>query len=230
MKAFKKWHQRHKVAARSLLVLAVACLLIVVYSAAVVIKAYGATPRIVAQATAPAKLKLRLEDIPTDYQHILLTVEDPNFYTHRGVDFTTSGAGLTTITQADVKRCFYQDFTPGLFKHRKLEQSLIAWAFNNRVDKRTQLLIFVNAAYLGTQNHQPVVGFGAASRAYFHKDFAALSRDEFISLVAMLIAPNELSVSRQPTQNRERVKRIKRLLKGECKPAGYDDVYYAACA
>jgi hypothetical protein len=56
-----------------------------------------------------------------------------------------------------------------------------------------------------------------------------LSRDEFLALVAMLIASNECSVARQPAKNQERVPRIKRLLSGGCQPESLTDVYYVQC-
>ena len=204
--------------------------LLLLYSLFVVTKAYLDTPKVVAQATSPERAQLRPEDLSDDYRRILLTVEDPNFYSHHGIDVSTPGAGWTTITQGIVKVYFYNGFTPGLFRYRKFEQSLIAWVFNSRVDKRTQLLIFLNSAYFGDYEGREIIGFKEAARTYFRKEFGALTREEFISLVAMLIGPNEYNVITQPNKNRERVNRINRLLSGACHPTGLSDVYYEACA
>ena len=228
-KRVKDFYRRHRVATRLSLIILVPLSLILFYCASVVIKAYLDTPKVVAQAISPERISLRLEDMSDDYRNILLTVEDPNFYSHHGIDLTTPGAGWTTITQGIVKVYFYNGFTPGLFRYRKLEQSLIAWVFNSRVDKRTQLLIFINSAYFGNYNGREVIGFTDASRVYFNKGFSDLTREEFISLVAMLIGPNEFNVIQQPDKNSERTNRITRLLNGECKPTGHADVYYEAC-
>lgn len=141
--------RRHRLLSSLVLAIVLPILLLLLYCASVVIRAYLDTPKVVAQATSPEKLSVQLDNLPDEYQHILLTVEDPNFYSHRGVDLTTPGAGWTTITQGIVKVYFYDGFTPGAFRYRKVEQSLIAWVFDSRVDKRTQLLIFINSANLG---------------------------------------------------------------------------------
>lgn len=225
----KTFYRQHRILAALLLAVALPISLILLYCASVIIRAYVDTPRVVAQSTSPERVSLRLEDVPDDYQNILLSVEDPDFSSHHGIDFTTPGAGWTTITQGIVKVYFYNGFTPGLFRYRKLEQSLIAWVFNGRVDKRTQLLIFINSAYFGNYDGREIVGFRNASRAYFNKGFSELTKEEYISLVAMLIGPNEFNVLRQPIKNKERVERINRLLNGECRPTGHHDVYYEAC-
>jgi membrane carboxypeptidase/penicillin-binding protein len=157
---------------------------------------------------------------------ILLAVEDPNFFSHHGVDLSAPGAGLTTITQALAKRLYFESFQPGL---AKIKQSLLAFVLNQRMEKNAQLEFFINTAYFGEHDGAAVNGFAAAARAYFNKEFAAISREEYLALVAMLIAPNELSIATQPEKNAKRVRRIERLLSGECKPAGVRDVYYESC-
>jgi membrane peptidoglycan carboxypeptidase len=229
LKRMKKFYRRRKLLAVCLLLFIVPLSLVLLYAASVMVRAYVDTPKVVARATSPDVTGLRLEDVPDDYRRILLAVEDPNFYTHHGVDFTTPGAGWTTITQGIVKVYFYNGFTPGVFRYRKLEQSLIAWVFDSRVDKATQLQIFINAAYFGEHDGRDVIGFSDAARSYFNKEFAALTRDEYISLVAMLVAPNGFNVAGQPSQNSDRVHRINRLLSGQCAPTGHADVYYEAC-
>lgn len=229
LKRMKDFYRRHKIATALLLAVLLPVGLITLYCASVIIRAYVDTPKVLAEAASLDRSRLHLEDVPAEYQHILLAVEDPSFYSHHGVDFTTAGSGWTTITQGIVKIYFYNGFTPGLFRYRKLEQSLIAWVFNSRVDKRTQLLIFINSAYFGNYQGREVIGFTDASRAYFNKGFSELTRDEYISLVAMLVGPNEFNVTLRPGKTGERVKRINRLLAGDCKPAGLTDVYYELC-
>ena len=229
LKRVKGFYRRHRILTALLVAVLLPISLLLLYCVSVTARAYLDAPKVVAQATSPDRQSLRLEDVPDEYQRILLMVEDPNFYSHYGVDLATPGAGWTTITQGIVKVYFYNGFTPGVFRYRKLEQSLIALVFDSRVDKKTQLLIFINSAYFGNHDEREIIGFTDASRAYFNKDFSRLTRDEYISLVAMLVAPNGFNVVQQPTKNRERVKRINRLLNGECKPMGFADVYYEEC-
>jgi len=111
----------------------------------------------------------------------------------------------------------------------KIKQSVIAWVFDKRVDKDTQLEIFVNSVHLGNHNGNEVRGLQAGAMAYFNKDFSQLDEGEFLSLLAMIIAPNHFNLVSQSGKNQERVNRIRRLLKGECQPAGLHDVYYENC-
>ncbi len=196
-----------------------------VYAAVVMLWAYWKTPGIV-EAEKP-RLKVRFKSLPPERQHVLLQIEDPAFYTHNGIDLHTPGAGYTTITQALVKRHFYDGFSPSFLRLRKIEQTLIAWVFNHRVDKETQLDLFINSAYLGLEQGRDVIGLEEAARVYFGRALEELDDEQYLSLVAMLISPNLLKPA--STENRERVKRIRRLLKGECKPEDVADVYYEAC-
>ena len=217
--------KRHKLAAAAILLI----FLPLFYFSLVAVRAYRDTPRIVAQIESSGKLELKLEDVPEAYLKDLLKVEDPNFYSHNGIDIRTPGAGWTTITQGIVKVYFYNGFSPGFLRYRKIDQTLIAWVFNRRVGKNEQLRIFINSAYFGDYNGREIIGFKEAALAYFNKEFAMLSEDEFLSLVAMIVGPNDYSVATQPGMNRERVRRIKRLLGGECEPAGLGDVFYEKC-
>ena len=151
---------------------------------------------------------------------ILLKVEDPQFFQHRGVDFSTPGAGNTTITQSLVKLLYFDKFSPGI---AKLKQTLIAaYALNPLMPKDAQLRLFINTAYLGPDVH----GFEQAANAYFGKPFKQLGEDEFLAIVAMLIAPETFHVRNYPERNGERVRRIKQLASGEYVPRGVFDVFY----
>lgn len=205
-------------------------MVIVLYVAFIAAQAYFQTPNIIEQAEKSGKLTLKVEDVPKDFLDALLKVEDPNFYQHNGVDLSTKGAGWTTMTQSLIKIYFYQDFSPGFLRHRKINQTIIALVFNAKVDKQTQLRLFLNSSYFGNvAENKEIIGFQEAAKEYFGKNFAELSKDEFLALTAMIIAPNDFSLQKNKTKNDERVGRIKRLLNGECEPKNRDDVYYEGC-
>ena len=168
--------------------------------------------------------ELKLSEIPTKKIDILLKVEDPNFFNHDGIDISTPGAGLTTITQALSKFMYFDNFTPGF---AKIEQSLIAhFVLDKRFSKKEQLEVLFNYAYLGQFKGKKVLGFSNASQAYFKKPFSEISYNQYLSLVAMLIAPNNMHVINKPKENQERVFRISKLIKEQYKPSGVMDVYY----
>ncbi|HEU5285523.1 MAG TPA: hypothetical protein VFU20_03300, partial [Sphingomicrobium sp.] len=72
-----------------LFVLALLAILIA-YELFAVFRARQATPRVLAEA---ARGELELADLPRRRLDMLIKVEDPGFYRHRGVDFSTPGAG-----------------------------------------------------------------------------------------------------------------------------------------
>lgn len=194
------------------------------YHALDVRRASRDTADLVAAAHREFGTELSMASLSPVREAVLLRVEDPAFRRHRGVDLATPGAGMTTLTQGLVKQLYFPDgFRPGF---AKIRQTLIAqYAFDARVSKDEQLELVLNAAYLGHHEGRPVHGFASAARTYYGKEFSDLGDDEFLGLVAMLIAPNALKPG--TPAHRERVERIQRYLRGEYRPRGVMDVEYA---
>lgn len=167
-----------------------------------------------------------LGDLSPEQKRILLAVEDPGFYGHKGVDFGTPGQGMTTITQALVKFLYFDAFKPGF---AKIEQTLIArFVLNRHLSKDQQLTLFINHAYLGQADGRQILGFADGAMTYFNKPFGKLESKEFIGLVAMLIGPNAIRPDK-PVPYNARVARIVALLAGQCKPSGIFDATYEEC-
>lgn len=167
--------------------------------------------------------KVRPSDLSPERKKVLLDVEDPKFYSHHGVDLETPGAGMTTLTQGLVKLLYFPDgFRPGIAKFR---QTLIAhYALDALISKDDQLLLFLNMCYLGNENGRAIHGFADAAGAYYGKEFSALTEDEFLSLVAMIIGPNTYKPG--APAHAERVKRIRAYLSGQYQPAAVLDTDY----
>ena len=206
--------------------MAVAALLsiLTLYEAIALSRAQKRTPGVIEVAK---KGEIRLRDVPRQRLNMLLKVEDPNFYNHKGLDFSTPGAGMTSITQSLVKRFYFKNFQKGF---AKLEQSLIArFVLDPAMSKEAQLEAYLNHSHFGWRNGRPVVGLATAARTYYSRDASQLSDKQFLSLVAMLVAPRELDPLRQPAANAERVRRIEAMLAGKCAPRGLSDVRLASC-
>jgi membrane carboxypeptidase/penicillin-binding protein len=207
-----------------LMIIALILTIIIGYYAVIVTIARLNTIEIISSALASDKIKCSISDFTSEQLNILLTVEDPNFYNHSGVDFSTPGAGITTITQGLVKILYFEKFSPGI---AKLRQSLIAYfALDPLVSKQDQLTLFINHIYLSEVNNEPIYGFYDAALKYYGKKISELSTDEFISIVAMIIAPTTFSIRNSPDANKNRVEHIKLLISGEYKPKGLMDLYY----
>ncbi|MEZ5535985.1 MAG: transglycosylase domain-containing protein [Thiolinea sp.] len=181
------------------------------------------TPALVAAALEQYGAELAPAALSSERKAMLLAIEDPKFLTHHGVDLSTPGAGMTTITQGLVKLLYFpQGFKPGI---AKIRQTLIAqYALDALTSKEEQLLLFLNMTYLGNEDRKSVHGFANAARVYFDKEFAALNDEEFIALAGMLISPNNLKPGTPASD--ERVQRISAYLNGEIHPASLLDVEY----
>jgi membrane peptidoglycan carboxypeptidase len=185
-----------------------------------VIEARKETTALVADALAQYDDVISLDDVTDERLSMLLIVEDPAFFSHPGVDLKTPGAGLTTITQALVKILYFDGFRPGI---RKIRQTLIArFALDPLVSKDDQLVLFINYIGLGKGTR----GFAEASAYYFDTEFSDLSDDEYLALVAMIIAPATFNIDDHPERNALRVSRMKAVINGEYIPKGLCDLYY----
>lgn len=204
-------------------VLAIAFVTATAYYVNEVRRARNETPTLIASAWSRYGHQLTLADLSVERRAMLLAIEDPTFMEHHGVDLATPGAGMTTITQGLVKQLYFpRGFRPGL---SKIRQTLIAqYALDSLVSKDEQLSLFLNMSYLGNVDGKAVYGYAAGARSYFGKDFSALSDEEFLSLVAMLISPSTFKPG-TPAHD-ERMRRIHAYLSGEYRPMAVLDVEY----
>lgn len=157
----------------------------------------------------------------------LLKVEDPTFWTNKGVDLSSPGASLTTLSQSLGKRIFFAHFRKGFDKGELM--ALTRFALYPRVTKERTLQAWLATAYFGTHRGRAVTGFADGARTWFRKPLTDLSDREYLSLVAMLVAPDRLKPGRDDAARAERVTRIKRLLAGQCRPTGLRDVMLEGC-
>jgi membrane carboxypeptidase/penicillin-binding protein len=200
---------------RAFLVALVCVSAVVGYYTFEVVRARAETPRIVARAFATHPLELSPDALSAAQLQALLDVADPHFFTHNGWDF--GGGTMTTITQSLVKGLYFEQFKPGI---RKIRQSLIArFALDPQLPKTEQLRLFINTIWLGSVDGHPVEGFADGARAFYGKEFAELTFDEYLSLL-MFDRPAELNVHVNPQGNARRVRQIKRLLAGGCRRPG----------
>ena len=206
------------------LALAILLLALIAYEGFAVWRAKQRTPAVLAEA---AKGELNLADVPLPRIAMIIKVEDPGFYRHHGFDYSTPGASMTSITQSLVKHFYFAHFHKGF---PKIEQTLIAWlVLDPAMPKTDQLKAYLNFTYFGSPRGRPVIGYADAARTYYGRDLAQLSDHQFLSLVAMTMAPNALDPLRHRAANAERARRIEAMLAGKCRPNGLRDVTYESC-
>jgi monofunctional glycosyltransferase len=157
---------------------------------------------------------------------ILLTVEDPSFATNNGTDFSSPGAGVTTITQSLSKRLAFTEFKPGL---GKIRQTGYAMGLSQSLRKEEVLTLFMAESSFRSSDGKWEKGFDTASRRFFETPIDELDADRFALLIATGISPAELSPDAPDAKLLERVARIKKLVAGQCKPSSLNDVWLEGC-
>jgi monofunctional glycosyltransferase len=217
--------------------------IIVLYLGGAAAWAYSVTPEVVMQASSPRLLDLH--SLPKPTVDILLRVEDPSFREHRGVDPFARGQGFATLTSSLVKRVYLNGvdlsglgggvqrmyrFADRVAGPVDFAPDVMALVVDRRLGKTRQLELFLQHVYMGSQGKRQVYGFPDAARAYFHKEPRQLSHHEIVTLIAMMVAPNQFHPVRHPGALADRVSRIERLLRGSCQPRGVRDIYYPDCA
>ncbi|MCU7849906.1 MAG: hypothetical protein KZQ89_18340 [Candidatus Thiodiazotropha sp. (ex Lucinoma kastoroae)] len=78
-------------------------IVIVTYFTIEIAIAYKATPQIKKDFLIDSKIDLKFDELSERQQEIFIKVQDPNFWNHKGVEFSTPGSGWTTITQSIAK-------------------------------------------------------------------------------------------------------------------------------
>jgi len=141
----------------------------------------------------------RIQTIPALVTGAFVAAEDARFWKHDGFDTRQIAASLSvnlterellrggsTITQQLAKNVFLD---PGRTFARKLEEAVLAWRLESRLDKREILEVYLNIIELG----DGVFGLEQAARYWFDKEIQRLSVREVAFLAALTPAPRTIS-------------------------------------
>lgn len=193
-------------------------IVIVTYFTIEIAIAYKATPQIKKDFLIDSKIDLKFDELSERQQEIFIKVQDPNFWNHKGVEFSTPGSGWTTITQSIAKWFYFHPFKPGI---RKIKQTLLArFVLHNHLSKEEQLLVFINHVWFD----EGIRGFRNAANHFYQKNVDELTEDEFISLVAMPVNPKGFNIFLNSENNKIRSKLISAMLQGKYQPKGLFDI------
>lgn len=148
---------------------------------------------------------LTIDNIPDDFKHAIVAVEDHRFYTHSGIDLITTTrsmlenikekdivAGGSTITQQPGRLMYFtqeQRFT------RKVAELFVAFDLEKNYSKDEILELYCNMIYYGDGYH----GIKEASNGYFKKEAKDLTLAEASLLAGLPNAPSAYS----PTKNKK---------------------------
>jgi penicillin-binding protein 1A len=139
-----------------------------------------------------------IEEIPQLVQDAFVSAEDKNFWTHQGFDargILAAGIeavrsrgqtlrGASTITQQVMKNFLLGGERTG---ERKIKEIMLATRFEEVLDKKHILEIYLNEIDLGARSF----GVVAAAQAYFNKTLADLTPGEAAYLAALPKSPGK---------------------------------------
>ena len=157
---------------------------------------------------------VRLQDVPPLLITTLQAVEDRDFKTHHGVDFSGMlralifnvregelRQGASTLTQQLVRNLYLTRERNFSRKAREILYSLIIEA---RFDKRRILEAYLNQIYLGQLGGQAVHGVAAGADFWFGRELDQLQPADIALLVGLIRGPSYYDPRRQPERALQR--------------------------
>ena len=153
---------------------------------------------------------IRLAQLPPLLVTGLQAVEDRDFNSHIGIDFSGIARALladlrtrsleqggSTLTQQLVRNLFL-DRSRTLV--RKLNEALLSILITAHYSRGRILDAYMNEVYLGQQGGQAIHGFAAGSRFYFGRPLSALRPQEIALLVGLVRGPSYYDPRRYPAR------------------------------
>lgn len=174
---------------------------------------------------APFEASAAWASLTPAQQAMILAVEDPAFFAHKGLDRSTPGVG-ETIPERLAAWLFEGRTSPGISRAEHMAVALLV--ITPLTAKETQLNAYLSSAPLGTRAGEPITGFAAAAQTYFRTSLPQLSDNQFARLLAMVEDPARFEMNSEA--NWRRVGRIEALMDGTCTPLGPSDTLLAGCA
>lgn len=176
------------------------------------LSAYELEPQLItALSEENNRTKRRLvsyKDIPPQLVQAVTSIEDRNFFEHRGVNFLrivkcgvedlTSGrkrCGGSTITM-QLARGFF--LSPEKRLKRKFIEILITFQLESRFSKQQIFEMYANQINLGHRGSYDINGMGEAAQAFFGKDLKQLDTAECALLAGLIQSPSRLNPYRHP--------------------------------
>ncbi len=156
------------------------------------LKVHAADGRLMATFGETRRIPIRMPDVPAQLAQAVISAEDADFYSHRGIDLggiaravwlvATTGskhvAGGSTITQ-QVARQFF--LSPEVTYTRKLSEMFLAFRIENALSKDEILELYLNKSFFGNRAY----GVAAAAEFYYGKTLDQLTLAECAMLASI---------------------------------------------
>jgi len=176
-------------------------------------RVYDRKGRLIDIFSLEKRIVLEFEDIPADFVHALVAVEDEDFFSHIGVSprgilsalkdnlLTNGRRGASTISQQLVKNITLDKRNT---YSRKIKEQFLAVQLETMFTKQEIFAMYSNEVALG--NNQ--FGIETAARFYFGKSVGAMRLEECATLAGIPNGPSRFNPYRHPqacTQRRNHV-------------------------
>lgn len=180
-----------------------------------------------------------LQEVPSLLRDTIVMTEDPQFFSHGGLDLSSIQRalktnikarryvqGASTIPQQLVRMAI---LTPEKTLWRKLNEMALAIGADTIYSKDTILEAYLNRVYLGHWGPFPIKGVAEASRNFFGKDLRDLNPAECALIAAIIRAPNVINPHRHPERARARRNMVLGLMlkTGRLSRDGYEEAIEA---
>ena len=185
-----------------------------VYQPLIPSKIYDVKNRLVAEYFEEQREIIPIDEIPPILIKTLISVEDKDFYNHKGISFSgilrafivniVSGRikeGGSTITQQLAKLLFTTRKRDIL---RKIKEIWLALQIEKLYTKEEILEFYLNQVYLG----HGAYGVESASKFYFNKSVRDLNIAECALIAGLSAAPNRFSPIKNPENAMKRHKKV----------------------
>lgn len=143
----------------------------------------------------PYQYWLNYNEIPDNFKRAIIVMEDDGFVFHKGIDWESLQLasrinlrrgkivrGGSTITMQTAKNIY---FTTHRNYFRKAKEILTAMRMEKELEKKTILEHYLNIIELG----DGIFGIQAASKKYFNKEAAELTKEQIARIVAIVPSP-----------------------------------------
>ncbi|MCB1174981.1 MAG: transglycosylase domain-containing protein [Leptospiraceae bacterium] len=147
---------------------------------------------------------IKAESIPKEMAQTLIFVEDQDFYSHGGIQYSSIlralWANITAFGYSQGGSTLTQQLARILLANRhktmlrKLRETALAWYLESSLSKDQILAAYMSQVYLGHGS----LGFDNAARFYFGKEIKALNFSERLTLACLPSAPEKYSPLRNP--------------------------------
>lgn len=168
-------------------------------------KVYATDGRFMTELGLERRTLIRLDQIPKHVRDAVVMTEDHRFYAHDGIDYyrilgsavanvraRRYAQGFSTITMQLARNVFSDRISREKALFRKLKESRVARAIEQRYSKDKILELYLNQVYLGNGAY----GVETASQRYFGKSVRDVSVAEAAMLAGLLKGPERYNPRR----------------------------------